>query len=802
MYTYIIYRLKWRYLKVFYFVVESREYLTYYDTIDKYFVETSDYQQGEEIFYKYGVVIWIGPPGCGKTLAAIHLILKQTTNEDWTFRKIRTFKELSYLEEDTDTPTLIFIDNIFFSQGIESDLQNWWNALDSISEKYLQPNESEKKHRVRFIITARENVTERACLFMDRTTHILNDTFRINIKFFTGTEKEKILSEQILFAEEVRNVTNLGIDEDFRKRVIAAEGPIGFPLCAHLFVCSEEYQKSGVNFFSRPIEYLKRQINDEIERDKSNRTKSLFFVLFFHEWHIKLGYSDKLQIKSDYQCKRFLDKISNVLLPNFEPFDFRGLEHEAQRLVGAFLKEESDNNFKFVHDSVYEAVGSWLCETFRTETAKHFPLEIIQNHEYEKVKEDINAQAVLATRLLYETLHQRVSQVFASKCFQLDSFCKCFWAELKAKDTKTITDFLSVTNESTAVKLPCMFWTGCNKLIYLTEQFYNIVQNYPSLNSDYHLYVSLYGECCAKRKGLLMTVNGMLRDNFEEIKKRVINFRDEDENSILHLVITSDRTDKFASDVVKKLLTDGLSVDIRNKSKTTPLMLAVSQSIERFEVLKNLMELKPKMQSKDVKHSNVFHYCLSSCNDDETCANYLKILLKGENANKCLIKDDSNGNTPLCVATMETRHSRILSILTLLDAGNNDIIETINDEGLSPLHLSISYLKKEKSLFAEFESCVRVILLLLFGGSPDNKSDKNDKAITKCNLEVLKKILKQPKEEKNMIQALEAYLEKVEKSRDTADSVPTLFSKVGKHMRIHIYRATQILKNCQLKSTK
>lgn len=777
---------------MFYVVVESREYLTYYETIDNYFVETSDYKQGEEIFNKYDVVIWIGPPGCGKTLAAIHLILKQTKYDDWTFRKIRTAKELSYLEEDTDTSTLIFIDNIFFSQGIESELQNWWNELDSISEKYLQPNESEKEHRVRFIITARENVTERACLFMDRTTHILNDQYRINIKFFTETEKNEILSKQISFAEEVRNVTNLGIDEDFRKKVIAAQGPIGFPLCAHLFVCSEEYQKSGVDFFSHPIEYLKRQINDEIERDKSNRTKSLFFVLFFHEWHTKLGYLDKLRIKSEYQCKHFLDKISKELLPNFEPFDFRGLDHEAKRLVGAFLKQESENHFKFVHDSVYEAVGAWFCETFITQTATHFPLEIIQNHEYEKAEE--GGKAILATRLLYETLHERSSAVFASKCFKQESFCKSFLSELKKKDIVTITEFLSVNNNSTSVKLPCMFWTSCNKLTYLTEQLYIIVQQYPNLNPDYHLYLSLYGECCARKEGLLMTSDGMIRDNLQEIKKRVVKFKDEEENTILHLVINSDITDTFASNVVGKLLKDGLSVDIKNKNNITPLVLAVRHTNERSKVLETLMDFNPKLHSKDATNSNVFHHCLSSCNNDETCARYLTIILRGKNATKCLIKKNANGNTPLCIAAMETRYSRILSILTLLEAGNNEITKTINDEGLSPLHLAIRSLTEVKAPFAEFECCLRVILLLLFGGSPNNKSDTNDNAITGCKYDLLKNILEHPNEEGRMIKALDTYFEKLEVPRDASESVPNICKKIGKNIGTRINRATRILK--------
>lgn len=40
------------------------------------------YKKGEEFFHKYGIVIWTGRPGCGKTQAADHLILKQFINKD------------------------------------------------------------------------------------------------------------------------------------------------------------------------------------------------------------------------------------------------------------------------------------------------------------------------------------------------------------------------------------------------------------------------------------------------------------------------------------------------------------------------------------------------------------------------------------------------------------------------------------------------------------------------------------------------------------------------------------------------
>lgn len=125
------------------------------------------------------------------------------------------------------------------------------------------------------------------------------------------------------------------------------------------------------------------------------------------------------------------------------------------------------------------------------------------------------------------------------------------------------------------MKLPRLFWTSRYDLTFLTEHIYDIVKKEcATLNSDYHLYVSLYGECCAREEGLLMSVNGMLRDKLEEIKNRVIKFRDANKNSILHLVVTSKRTDEFASEVIEKLLKEAkenFTVDMRNKSEKKPV---------------------------------------------------------------------------------------------------------------------------------------------------------------------------------------------------------------------------------------
>lgn len=640
--------------------------------MDRYFVETETYQKAEKMFAANGMVIFTGPPGCGKTMAAIHLLGKG--QHDWTFRKIRDLEELSYIEKDKKS--LILIDNIFFRRPIEMQLEKWWDKLDKIYDKYFAGNENEMGSNIlRIVITARPNVIDRACEFMEKVTPILNKRFIIDTNKLTKTEKGKILAKQIEFAKFEKKILVPGIDDAFKDKVLNSEGPIGFPLCAHLYVFGEEYQKSGIQFFSRPVEYLIHQIKDEIECDKTNRTKSLLFSLFFHEWHTKMGKADSFDIQNEGLCEQCLRKVSPNILTHFGPFDFRELEIEAQRLSGAFLKEVGEHSYKFLNDSVYEAMATYLCETYVSETAKYFPLDIIQHQDYKNVTE--RERSTLATRLLYETLDQRLSEVFSCKIFRNREYTDCFCEELIKKGSETSSRIFTIPNNASAARLPCMFWASCNNLTHLTARFYDIIQE-REINAEYQLYVALYGLCCARNKGLL---KGMLCDNNEQIKKHVKDFKDSSENSILHLLLVSDFTNEFVANSVKILLEANMPVNVKNNEKVTPLMLAVKQVLPRMNVIKNLINVpaKPMLHNQDNTVSTVFHHCLGSNNDDKTCVECLNIILEGKDAKDCLSKNDLNGDTALSIAARCSKHSRIVSIFKLLESDLN-IINTLNEE--------------------------------------------------------------------------------------------------------------------------
>lgn len=594
------------------YVEESNRYIRRYEKMDRYFVETKAFKEAEAIFHEYGIIIMTGLPGCGKTLTAVHLILKQM-NSNWTFRKINSRKDLSFVGKNEKT--LLLIDNMFSDRTTKLQLENWWKDVEWIYNEYIV-HQSEAQC-AGIVITTRKNVIKQACAYIKNVSPILNGVCLKDVRALTEKEKHNIFLKQIEFAQQEKKIEINFIGEEITWNV--EEGPIGFPLCAHLYVFRKEYRKSGTHFFSHPIEYLKVQIKDEIERDKSNKTKSVFFVLFFQEWYTKSGNFYSFELKNESLCQSFLENVSSDLLRHFGPFDFRDIEYEAERLSNAFFTEVDEHTYTFFHDCVFEAVGTYFCETYVTETAKYFPLDIIRNQKYEHLTE--KQQLTLITRLLYEIFDQRLNLAFACRIFHNRNFAECFCAELKQKDKKSVATFFTVSNESSTVKLPTMFWSSCNNLTYLTELFYDIATN-QDIELDYQLYASLYGLCCARNKSMLQTIDGMFQNNITVLQDNVFNFRDSKGNSIIHLLVTSESSDRFVAVAVEKLANDGMVIDSKNDKSVTPLMLAVDQTVSRTKVIETIVRFSQKPCHRDTNSSTIFHDCLRSRNDDKMCAKY------------------------------------------------------------------------------------------------------------------------------------------------------------------------------------
>lgn len=148
---------------------ESSRYLKNYKKMNKYFVETKAYCDAKETFHKNGIVILTGPSDCGKTVAAIHMIFEQKDDNEqkMTFRNIQSWEELSYV--NWDEQTIVLIDNIFFRRTMDLHLEDWWTEFEKIHNNYFAWNlKGKRTNRLRIIISARENVIERACCYMEK----------------------------------------------------------------------------------------------------------------------------------------------------------------------------------------------------------------------------------------------------------------------------------------------------------------------------------------------------------------------------------------------------------------------------------------------------------------------------------------------------------------------------------------------------------------------------------------------------------------------------------------------------------
>lgn len=115
---------------------------------------------------------------------------------------------------------------------------------------------------------------------------------------------------------------------------------------------------------------------------------------------------------------------------------------------------------------------------------KHFPLDFIQNQDYENLTK--SQKVTLSTRLLYKALDQQLSQVFACKIFREEELSTLFYSELKKKDNNIVDFLVTVTNESSIVKLPIIFWTSYNNMFPLTELLYELVKK-RNISPEYQL---------------------------------------------------------------------------------------------------------------------------------------------------------------------------------------------------------------------------------------------------------------------------------------------------------------------------
>ncbi|XP_062570777.1 uncharacterized protein LOC134232814 [Saccostrea cucullata] len=602
----------------------TKSYLNAFQHFEKYFVKTKVFTVCKNKLQTEGVAVLVGPPGYGKTNIGIG-IMKDDVYKDWKKRKIKSWAEFRFINSEENS--LIYIDNIFDGFMYHHELEKWWNILnktfyDNISHNPNdEQDESEffanKGGKIHLFITAKESVLTKAREYNKiKRTPVFKRNCIINVTDygFTATEKDEILDKQFEFAEKILDIPRPLVDQEFRNKMKELVGPIGFPLCAHLYACEKDHRNTGIDFFLFPINYLRKQIKYEIEGDQTHGVKTLLLLLFLSEC---LSLSnicvEKLNISDSDKCKRFLEKnFSEEMLESFESLNFEDLATVANKLTVTLIGSETECMYQLKHQIIFDAVGFYFCTECFNVAIKYFPIGAFQKHEYINPSEEFCD--IFSSRIIDEVHSGNVSEALSCVALKQYHFAQRVCDILKSKND--VESFLLETDSVTVYPLPSVFWISKYEHIILSKLLYELVQE-KGLLVDHTFYLARFGDCCANDENFLRNTAKTVFNSTTEIMNCVFQYKNHKGMTVLHIVLTSERPDYDAYLIIKKLLEDCKSKTLCDSDKQCAVYFAANEvRYSRILCILALFDSKIDIKKSFPNDTSPIHIVLKLMNDN------------------------------------------------------------------------------------------------------------------------------------------------------------------------------------------
>lgn len=532
------------------FIVDTTEFIKAYNKVNETFVETKLTRECNDQLEKNGVVVLTGKQGSGKTLTSVHIM--NTYYEDWTKRKYTSWKELLIFE--IKEKTLVYIDNIFDGYIYRHEVKRWWNSLCYFYFEYIK-----NRKTTRLLITAKDDVIAEAFKFIKTDKNFIEKRFVVKVESFplSFDDKKDILTVQEKFAKEEKKIPESKLTKAILASIESHSGPIGFPLCAHLYAFEKNNAKKGTWILDKPRDYVRMQISNMIMEDKTNNgVKTLFLILLFY--HSPDG-SKEINLKYKKSCEDFWENnCSKEMSEKLKPLNFENLYERAAELEYTMLIPHA-TMYVFQHQLYLEGVIDYFFSDHPDVAIKHFPLYLLRAYEFECADEICWKEII--HRLVAEMSNQAISEALGCKIFQEAGFQVKFYEELLTENK--LDGLLTIKDSVSSYNLPVMFWTNKYGLNILSKLLWKFVEENKH-DEDLQFYLARFGECCEKEESLITRVT--LQWNQNELRNLVCRFRLFGDKSILHLIVYSDKSDHDAHRFMTKILQDApqnsISVDI------------------------------------------------------------------------------------------------------------------------------------------------------------------------------------------------------------------------------------------------
>lgn len=520
---------------------ETNAFLEAYNKENESFVETNLTKKCKTQLEQTGLVVIIGKQGCGKTLTAVH-IMKSRSYEGWVKRKFTSWEDL--LAFNLNDKTLVYIDNIFDGYLYRHQLKKWWDTLCYFYFTFIKDNDS-----IRLIITAKDNAIKNACAHIKANFPVLKNHFFVEEESFPLSVNEmlSIVTMQVKLAEEIKNISRPIFTETLVTTI--KPGDIGFPLRAHLYAFENRRNEKGSWIFDNPRAYVRNQIAYEITKDNTNGVKTLFLILLMY--HSQPVSNHKMDFRYSEEWLGFLkEKCSESLINDMKPLKFENLNERAKELEGIILIKHFAI-YEFQHQIYLEGLSDYFFRIHFEAAVQHFPLDILRTYEFHDISE--TRFNILAHRLIQELFKSALSEALICRLFERSECEERFCNELQ-KEGKLI-ELLYIPDKASPFSLPVIFWANKYGLKKLSKFLWHFVEKNTN-KEDVHsqFYLARFGECCENDENYITRTSMLLDVN--DYRVLVCHYRFSGQRNILHLLISSDKSDYDAHRFMMKILTD------------------------------------------------------------------------------------------------------------------------------------------------------------------------------------------------------------------------------------------------------
>ena len=259
----------------------------------------------------------------------------------------------------------------------------------------------------------------------------------------------------------------------------------------------------------------------------------------------------------------------------------------------------------------------------------------------------------------------------------------------------------------------------CEKLCH---HKFDINQKDPNGNTPLHI-------ACREKASPLTIENFLIRSADPTAKNS-------DDETPLHLAISSERTDDETQIVAKLLIQYKCNVNEVDENEQNALMTALTSRRPKLQTIHFLIQNDADENRADDQGQSSIHKCITSSLFDYDAYRVLRQFKQPDVKRK-----DNSGYTPLNLLARFHGQSRILCLIWLLD--NAGGVRTKDKRGRSPLYNVIEALSVSREQLLQLECSVRILILMRYGSPLEQATPQNEtplQLLKKKNIIALEKV--------------------------------------------------------------